>query len=101
MGTMIVRCGNCRIELEVGGPGEFVCPSCGTRNVVRGDSGLEIPDLGAAAPPEANPSVRWINCPSCSYRFAVGEVSEVTCPSCGTKLEVLQEGVRVAPGQTD
>jgi DNA-directed RNA polymerase subunit RPC12/RpoP len=111
---MIVRCGRCHAELEVSGPGEFVCPACGTRNAVRG--GPEPYDLGslggigAATPPvfgagpapqrtapgEPAPVVTWTECPSCGYRFAMGSVEQVVCPNCETKLEVTEAGVRVA-----
>lgn len=94
---MIVRCGRCRVELEVAGAGEFACPNCGTRNVVRGapQPGFGVPDLGATSastltgvpasqpPGEPAPGVEWLTCPTCSYRFAVGEVESVSCPTCG------------------
>lgn len=90
---MLVRCGRCRIELEVTGPGEFLCPSCGTRNVVHGDVAgqdtLDLPDLGGAPAPEGPSSVRWLRCPDCAYRFAVGEVQEVSCPSCGRSIDEI------------
>ena len=93
---MIVRCGRCKIELEVSGPGEFLCPSCGTRNAVRGASDpLGVPDLGMSAPPPAAPDpddVTWVKCPSCGYRFAVGDVDTVPCPTCGTEVPVATEG---------
>lgn len=103
---MIVRCGNCRVELEVAGPGEFLCPSCGTRNMVRGapaTSPFGVPDLsgvpgaGAASPPSAPVSeARWVVCPSCRYRFAVGEVEEVVCPACSAKLALSDAGATLA-----
>lgn len=102
---MIVRCGSCRIELEVAGPGEFMCPACGTRNVVRGGAAapdLGLPDLGLASRQTAPasegppPGVRWMTCTSCSYRFACGEVDEVECPTCGTKMTVPRESASAA-----
>jgi len=99
---MLVRCGRCRSELEISGPGEFVCPACGTRNVARGGapatdpyslggrpggSGLTVPG-GAPVPPSNTPpaDVNWATCPACSFRFAVGEVEQVTCPNCRARL---------------
>lgn len=113
---MLVRCGRCRIELEVAGAGEFACPNCGARNAVRDPGGMSpgagmgpaptdpfgIPDLGAAPPsppppPVQDTGVRWVACPSCSYRFAVGEVDEVACPACGIALALAAGGeVRMA-----
>ena len=112
MTSMIVRCGRCRAELEVSGPGEFICPACGTRNAVRGGtgaspygmgqaaSGLTLPG-GAPAPaprpaggPE--PSVDWISCDSCRYRFMVGPVDRVTCPNCRAEIELPAEA-RLSP----
>lgn len=110
---MIVRCGRCRSELQVPGPGEFVCPACGTRNAVRDPGGGGAPagagDLGgltipggmppaSGPPPGPDPSVRWAECPSCSYRFAMGEVERVRCPNCEAEAEVTPEGLRAVPG---
>jgi predicted RNA-binding Zn-ribbon protein involved in translation (DUF1610 family) len=113
---MIVRCGNCRVELDVAGAGEFACPACGTRNVVRAPGAgaglgagpgpalddLGLPDLSglarAPAAPQSDeppPGVRWVTCPSCSYRFACGELAEVTCPACSSSLAVDDDGARV------
>lgn len=100
---MLVRCGNCQVELDVAGPGEFLCPACGTRNMVRGAPAANpfgVPDLGGipgagtAAPPSSVSEARWIVCPSCSYRFAVGEVEEVVCPSCAARLSLSDEGAK-------
>lgn len=103
---MIVRCGRCQVELEVAGPGEFLCPACGTRNAVRGRQGagpLDVPDLGAPspfstpapppAPDEPAPGVRWAHCPACRYRFALGTVDRVSCPSCAVTLSVSDDGL--------
>lgn len=112
MVAMLVRCGRCRVELEIAGPGEFACPNCGTRNVVRGGGAgadpFGVPDLGApnpsqglggslgglagvgTPPPPSEPpaGIEWVVCPSCSYRFAVGEVDAVDCPTCGHSITV-------------
>jgi predicted RNA-binding Zn-ribbon protein involved in translation (DUF1610 family) len=102
MVSVVVRCGRCRAELDVSGPGEFLCPSCGTRNVVRGASGadplagapggpgLTLPGGGPAPPARLDgPSVDidWMRCQTCSFRFAIGSVEKVTCPNCGAELE--------------
>jgi predicted RNA-binding Zn-ribbon protein involved in translation (DUF1610 family) len=96
----MVRCGRCQSELEVGGPGEFVCPVCGTRNAVRdaaAPSPLDLSSMRAPAPTQAPaPGVQWVVCPSCSYRFAVGERDRVGCPNCGADLELTEDGARVA-----
>lgn len=104
---MIVRCGRCRAELEAAGPGEFLCPSCGTRNVIRGAPGQGTVDLGGlsvpggpgANPPPVGPphGVRWERCPACSYRFAMGEVDRVTCPNCRAELSATEGGLEAAP----
>jgi predicted RNA-binding Zn-ribbon protein involved in translation (DUF1610 family) len=103
MTAMVVRCGRCRTELEVSGPGEFICPACGTRNAVRGAaaaspfgmgqgvSGLTLPGgapAPAAGPPAGpQPSVDWVSCDSCNYRFMAGPVERVTCPNCRNEIE--------------
>jgi predicted RNA-binding Zn-ribbon protein involved in translation (DUF1610 family) len=105
---MLVRCGRCRVELEVAGAGEFMCPRCGTRNVVKGPEAADpygVPDLtipgGAAPAPAAPPAedvVRWVTCPECTYRFAAGKgAEEVTCPNCRASLSLGESEVRSAP----
>lgn len=80
-----------------------MCPQCGTRNVARGQqqaapqNPFGVPDLGATTPQEPPPGVRWVRCPACSYRFAVGEVEKVSCPSCGTTVEQAQEAAGSDP----
>ena len=75
-----------------------MCPNCGTRNVARGSqqqapqNPFGVPDLGASVPPEPAPGVRWVRCPACSYRFAVGEVENVSCPSCSAPVEAAAQG---------
>jgi len=109
MWTVIVRCGRCRSELEIPGPGEFVCPACGTRNVARGPSaaadpysvsgavagsGLTVPG-GApipSAPPVPPVDVNWAACPSCGHRFAMGEIDKVRCPNCRIDLVRAEDG---------
>lgn len=94
-----------------------MCPACGTRNVARGGapqtppytiggsatSGLTIP---GGAPPqrhpgpsEPTPSANWAECPACAFRFAIGEVSRVTCPNCRVELDRSPDGaLRQAAG---
>jgi hypothetical protein len=62
-----------------------------------------LPDLGSVGdrtpPPEPEgppPGVSWVVCPSCRWRFAVGEVTEVACPTCATTLAVTDGVARVA-----
>lgn len=105
---MIVRCGNCQVELDVAGPGEFSCPACGTRNAVR-DPGAGSPLSGGASPsglgpdldlsglrpppaPAEETSLTWLRCPSCRFRFVVGEgLEEAPCPSCNETVPVSEE----------
>jgi len=100
---MIVRCGRCGDELKIAGPGEFACPSCGTRNVARGQQEppaadpFGVPDLSPAAPQEPPPGVTWVRCPACSYRFAVGEMEEVSCPSCATTVHLEKQETGTEP----
>jgi DNA-directed RNA polymerase subunit RPC12/RpoP len=106
---VIVRCGRCRSELEISGPGEFVCPACGTRNVARGGavqdpfsiggpvadrSGLTVPGGGPMPPAPSGPpiEIRWGRCPACSHRFAMGEADQITCPNCRASLELAADG---------
>ena len=101
---MIVRCGRCQVELEIAGPGEFMCPNCGTRNVARGQQQPQapqnpfgVPDLGASAPAEPAPGVQWVTCPACSYKFAVGEMEKVSCPSCSADIELSPQATGADP----
>jgi hypothetical protein len=78
-----------------------MCPSCGTRNVARGQEAPQnpfgVPDLAASAPAEPAPGVQWVRCPSCSYRFAVGDVEEVSCPSCSTSIDLGEHVIQSDP----
>jgi len=108
MNTVVVRCGRCRAELEIPGPGEFVCPACGTRNVAGGGAAADPYTIGGAPPaasrltvpggapvpmPQAPPpDVHWAVCPSCSFRFATGEVETLVCPNCRATLARAPDG---------
>ncbi|MBN2112846.1 MAG: hypothetical protein JW785_01825 [Acidimicrobiia bacterium] len=88
---MIVRCGRCRTQVEVPGPGRYSCPACGTVMEVRdraADPGLVTPPPPAPEPP---PSPR-VQCPECGLRFIVGAVASAPCPNCGALVSVPQRG---------
>ena len=90
---MIVRCGRCRTQVEVPGPGRYSCPACGTLMEVRPraeDPGLVAPPLPAPEPP---PSPR-VECPDCGFRFIVGTVESAPCPNCGAAVPVSRGGPR-------
>jgi DNA-directed RNA polymerase subunit RPC12/RpoP len=112
---MRVRCGACRTQFEVSGPGRFACPVCGSVNVVRNgaagsapppaDQGAEpqSPGMGGyptapgvappgGAPPRQPPPPKpetpmpKIDCPECGFNFIVGNVATVTCPMCSAEV---------------
>lgn len=105
---MIVRCGSCRTQFEVPGPGRYTCPACGSVNAVRqagsmppqepqgmpGGPPPPMPPPGGQRPvpprrPE-QPSPR-ITCPECDFSFIVGSIAVATCPNCGTEVETGYE----------
>lgn len=84
---MIVRCGRCRTQIEVPGPGRYSCPACGTLNEIR--SRAPEPDLVTPPPPApAPPPTPRVECPDCGFRFIVGEVESAPCPNCGAQVPV-------------
>ncbi|HEY7468980.1 MAG TPA: hypothetical protein VIC07_05555 [Acidimicrobiia bacterium] len=98
---MMVRCGACRTQFEVPGPGRFACPVCGSVNVVREPAGSAPASVGgypaapgvAGAPPPppppqppANVPSPRINCPECDFSFIVGDIAVATCPNCGAEV---------------
>lgn len=99
---MMVRCGSCRNQFDVPGPGRFTCPICGSVNSVRAAAGAPGPAGPApAAPAPAAPIPRppdqpspRINCPECDFSFIVGAVAEAKCPNCGAVVTtgVVEEG---------
>lgn len=103
---MRVRCGACRTQFEVSGPGRFACPVCGSINVVRNAAGAvpeqqqgnqtvggyqTVPGVATSGvaqpppPPKEEPMPR-IDCPDCGFNFIVGKVSKVSCPNCGVEV---------------
>jgi rRNA maturation endonuclease Nob1 len=109
---MIVRCGACRSQFDVPGPGRYACPVCGSVNAVRGAGGPGPsgpppggPPPGAAPPPSApppppapEPPSPRLTCPECSFTFIVGDIDVATCPNCGAEVET---GRGVADDGTD
>lgn len=111
---MRVRCGACRTQFEVSGPGRFACPVCGSVNVVRNGaagggeqqpppqpppSGGTIGGYQAAPgvapaggapppppPPEPEKPMPKIECPECGFTFIVGIVPTVTYPMCSAEV---------------
>lgn len=112
---MRVRCGACRTQFEVAGPGRYACPVCGSVNVVRnGSGGQSAPPAGeqpsaqpgtmggyqtapgvappgaataqAPPPPRQEEPMPKIECPECGFSFIVGKVATVTCPMCSAEV---------------
>lgn len=87
---MLVRCGACRNQFDVPGPGRFTCPICGSVNAVRAggapdnQGGVAPPPAPAPRPPD-KPSPR-ITCQECDFSFIVGQVAEAKCPNCGAAV---------------
>jgi len=100
---MRVRCGACRTQFEVAGPGRYACPVCGSVNVVRngaqapsnvggypaapGASGEGIAQPGAPPPPPPEKKLPKVDCPECGFNFIVGEVETAICPMCGAEVK--------------
>jgi len=107
---MMVRCGACRTEFDVPGPGRFSCPNCGSVNMVRGaaDTPQPPPTMGGpgvppgygeqaggypptvptpAPPPAPEAPSPKLECPECEFTFIVGEIETATCPNCGAEVE--------------
>ncbi len=103
---MRVRCGACRTQFEVAGPGRFACPVCGSVNVVRNGAGAPegapstvggypaAPGVGVPGapppptppPPPPPPVLPKITCPECGFEFIVGEIAVATCPMCTAEV---------------
>ena len=102
---MNVRCGACRTQFEVPGPGRFACPVCGSVNVVRDSAATPSPPSAvggyAAAPgvvPEGAPPAQppppppdvpspRVTCPDCDFSFIVGDIAVAPCPNCGFEVK--------------
>lgn len=95
---MMVRCGACRTQFDVPGPGRFSCPVCGSVNMVRAAAGGpgQAPQGGAGSGPATptpppprppDPPSPRVTCPECSFRFIVGAVASAKCPNCGAVVE--------------
>ncbi|MDP8957883.1 MAG: hypothetical protein M3N51_01490 [Actinomycetota bacterium] len=88
---MMVRCGRCRNQFDVSGPGRFACPVCGVVNEVRAAAtpeGMVTPPV--APPPPTSPSPR-VSCPACDFSFIVGDIDAAPCPNCGAEVPVGQQ----------
>ncbi len=107
---MKVRCGACRNQFEVAGPGRYPCPSCGSVNAVReqaGDGPSTVGGYQAAPgvaqdtpppPPPPSPPPPKINCPECDFEFYIGEIAVATCPNCEAEVET---GVEVPEDEAE
>jgi rRNA maturation endonuclease Nob1 len=96
---MMVRCGACRTQFEVPGPGRFACPVCGSVNVVREPGGGAPSNMGGyptapgaagaqspPPPPPPNAPLPRIQCPECEFSFIVGDIDVAMCPNCGAEV---------------
>jgi rRNA maturation endonuclease Nob1 len=84
---VIVRCGQCRVQFEVPSEGRFACPSCGSANEVRRQSG-EPGIVAPPPPPEPEAPSPRVVCEGCGFRFIVGAVETAPCPMCGAVVAV-------------
>lgn len=101
---MRVRCGACRTQFEVAGPGRYACPVCGSVNVVRngpqqapntvggypaapGAEGQGVVQPGGPPPPPPEKKLPKVDCPECGHNFIVGEVATAICPNCGAEVK--------------
>ena len=109
---MMVRCGACRTQFDVPGPGRFSCPNCGSVNMVRGAAegpppgpeptspGGQPPGFGqqpagypppSYAPPPPPPAPEApspkLTCSECDFSFIVGQIEVATCPNCGSEVD--------------
>jgi rRNA maturation endonuclease Nob1 len=103
---MRVRCGACRTQFDVAGPGRYACPVCGSVNVVRngaqqgassvggypaapgaaGAGGPQPPPPPPPPPPVEEPMPK-VDCPECGFNFIVGKVETAICPNCGVEVK--------------
>ncbi len=93
---MRVRCGACRSEVEIPGPGRFTCPACGSPNEVRapGAGGMPPPGAGPMGapppPPPPDPPSPKVTCEACGFSFIVGDIEVAVCPNCGVEVAVRE-----------
>jgi rRNA maturation endonuclease Nob1 len=89
---MMVRCGACRTQFDVPGPGRFSCPVCGSVNVVRAAPAAGAPPAagqpGYPPPPPRppDPPSPRATCPTCGFSFIVGAIEVAKCPNCGGEV---------------
>lgn len=93
---MMVRCGSCRSQFDVPGPGRFSCPVCGSVNMVRGATAPDPRSAGdpnsTPPPPRApDPPSPRIDCPECGFSFIVGAIALAKCPNCGAEVNTERE----------
>jgi len=86
---MNVRCGRCRSEFEVTGPGRYQCPACGSANEVRAENPQTL--VTPPPPPEPDAPSPRVSCHACGFDFIVGDVAEAPCPNCLTPVTVSGE----------
>ncbi|MGH8945391.1 MAG: hypothetical protein ACRDVL_04520 [Acidimicrobiia bacterium] len=99
---MKVRCGACRTQFDVAGPGRYACPVCGSVNVVRNGAApgaatvggyQAAPGAAGGAPPPPPPPpppeepLPKVECPECGFSFVVGEVATAICPMCSAEVK--------------
>ena len=85
---MNIRCGRCRTEFMVAGPGQFPCPACGATNQVTATLDAPVPP----PPPAPEPSpYRTVACPECGFGFRVGDVTTAPCPNCRTQVAIEEQ----------
>jgi LSD1 subclass zinc finger protein len=93
---VMVRCGSCRTQFDVPGPGRFSCPVCGSVNMVRGAGAPDprpAPTTNTVPPPPRPPdppSPRTV-CPECGFGFIVGAIATAKCPNCGAEVPTGHE----------
>jgi predicted RNA-binding Zn-ribbon protein involved in translation (DUF1610 family) len=90
---VIVRCGSCRTEFDVPGPGRFSCPACGSVNMVRAAGGAPPQGAGGGLvtpppppPPRPEAPSPKLACPECGFSFIVGQIETATCPNCAAEV---------------
>lgn len=92
---MMVRCGSCRNQFDVPGPGRFTCPVCGSVNMVRAagppSAPQPVPTSAPSAPKAPDPPSPRVSCEECEFSFIVGNVETAKCPNCGAEVPTGRE----------